>query len=103
MAPVRLAAPGPAKQEPILLSSAWSSRKVQELANLIPVPPLHPMERGQGERKCARPALTPRSPLSIGWRGGQGERLSAYDAATIFAKLTDFRIFICIQRAAARP
>ena len=77
-----------------MLTRGWKGRQVQEVANLTPLPPLHPMERGKAERKCARPALTPRSPLSIVWRGGHGERLSACDAATIFAKLTDFRIYV---------
>ena len=49
---------------------------------------------GRGRGHAHAPPSPPRSPLSIGWRGGQGERLSASVAATIFAKLTDFRIYV---------
>src|SRR2546426_789329 len=38
-----------------------------------PQPPLHPMERGQGERR-PRVSASPPNPLPIGWGGGQGER-----------------------------
>src|ERR1043166_7209851 len=89
----KLAVPKPPGPELDLLTSAWNGRKLEELTDLTPAPPLHPMERGQGEKACAIAVLTPRSPLSIGWRGGQGERLNARDAARTFAKMTNSRTY----------
>jgi len=47
------------------------------LANLTPVPPLHPMERGLGGEVARASWPHPPFPLSIRWRGGQGERSHA--------------------------
>ena len=45
---------------------------------LTPQPPLHRMERGQGERTGRAHAYpAPPFPLPIGWGGGQGERPNA--------------------------
>src|ERR1051326_8892513 len=43
------------------------------LMNLTPFPPLHLMERGQGERASARCRLTPRSPSPSDREGAGGK------------------------------
>ena len=72
-AEMRRAVPMLANPEPNSPTSRFSGRKVQELANLTPTPPLHRMERGQGERTSARPALTPVPPFPSHGEGARGK------------------------------
>src|SRR5437899_10433490 len=59
--------------EPKLWMNWRGGRPRDELANLTPVPPLHDWRGGWGRGRTTA-AASPSLPLSIGWRGGQGER-----------------------------
>ena len=58
-------------------SRAGKPTTLFHLAILTPVPPLHPMERGQGERSCARCGPTPIPPPHSMGRGSGGEVIAA--------------------------
>src|SRR2546427_5473613 len=58
-------------------SRAGKPTTLFHLAILTPVPPLHPMERGQGERSCARCGPTPVPPPHSMGRGAGGEGIAA--------------------------
>src|SRR5438477_3123482 len=57
----------------------WKERLGLRGRDLSSWPPPHRMGRGKrgGVKRCASPVLSP-CPLSIGWRGGEGVRLSGH-------------------------